>query len=107
MLDSLGEAHVVVDLLDTSEIMVVSFDDEPMEGFEGYLEKEDDPKEDQDIDELVEEQQMDQEVDDDMGEQQVDQEINEVEFSASDSSFDLVEEPEDESYLDYDPSRDH
>ena len=39
MADHLGEAYMVVDLLDTLQIVVVSFDDESMEGFEGYLEK--------------------------------------------------------------------
>jgi len=37
MPDSPGEAYVVVDLPDTSEIMVVSSDDKPMKGFEGHL----------------------------------------------------------------------
>jgi len=46
MSDSPGEAHVVVDLSDIPKIMVVSSDDEPMEGFEGHLEEEDDPEED-------------------------------------------------------------
>jgi len=52
--------------------MVVSSDDEPMEGFEGHLVEEDDVEEDKEIDEVVEEQQMDQEVDEDVAEQQVD-----------------------------------
>jgi len=51
MSDSPGEAHVVIDLPDTPEIMVVRSEDE------GHQEEEDDPKEDQDIDEAVVEQQ--------------------------------------------------
>ena len=47
MPDSLGEAHVVVDLHDTREIVVVSSEDE------GHQEEEDDPEENQDIDEAV------------------------------------------------------
>ena len=46
MLDSPREAHVVVNLLDTPEIVEVSSEDEAMEGFEGHLEEEDDPEED-------------------------------------------------------------
>ena len=42
----------------------------------------------------------------DVREQQVDQEIDEVEFGASNSSFDSGEELEDESDPDYDPYRD-
>ena len=45
MLDSLREAYVVVDLPDTSEIMVISSDDEPIEGFEDHQEEDDDPEE--------------------------------------------------------------
>ena len=45
MPNSPREAHVVVDLPNTPEIMIVSSDDEPMEGFEGHLEEEDDPEE--------------------------------------------------------------
>jgi len=55
MLDSSGEAHVVVDLLDTPEIVVRSSDDDPMEGLKNHLEEEDDLEEDQEIDEIVEE----------------------------------------------------
>ena len=40
-------------------------------------------------------------------EQQVEQEVDEVYSGVSDSRFDLGEEPEDESDLDYDHSRDH
>jgi len=97
---------VVVDLPDTLEVVVVSSNDEPMEGFEGHLEEEDDLGEDQDIDKVIEEQQMDQEVDEKVGKQQVDQEIDEVEFGPSDRSFDSGEEPEDEYDPDYDSSRD-
>ena len=96
MPNSPGKAHVVADLSDTPEIMVASFDDEPMQGFEGHLKEEDDP----------EEQQIDWEIDEEVGEQEVHQATNEVEFGASDSSFNLGEEPKDESDLDYDPSRD-
>ena len=46
MPDSLGEAHVVVDLPDTPEIVVVDSEDEAMKGFRGYLEDQCDPKED-------------------------------------------------------------
>ena len=49
MPDSPREAHVMVDLLNTQEIMVLSYDNEPMEGFED----EDDLEEDQKIDEIV------------------------------------------------------
>ena len=56
MPDSLGEAYVVVDLPDTSKVAIVTYDDEPMEDFEGHLEEEDDLEEDQEIDEVVEEQ---------------------------------------------------
>jgi len=55
---------VVIDLLDTPEIVVVS------SGDEGHLEEEDDPEEDQDIDEAVVEQQWDQEIDEMIVEQQ-------------------------------------
>jgi len=47
---------VVVDLPDTPEIVVVSFDDEPMAGFEDHLEEDDNPEENHKIDEVVEEQ---------------------------------------------------
>ena len=40
-------------------------------------------------------------------EQQVQQEIGDAESEASTSSFNSGEEPNDESDLDYDPSRDH
>ena len=43
--------------------MVLSPDDEPMEGLEDHLDDEDDPKEDQQIAKLVMEQHMGQEVD--------------------------------------------
>jgi len=46
MPDSPGEAHVVVDLLDTPKIVVVSSEDDAMEGFEGTLEEEGDLKQD-------------------------------------------------------------
>ena len=49
---------------------------------------------------------MDQEVKEDVGEQQVNQEIDEVELGASNSRFDLDEEPADESIPDYDLSSD-
>jgi len=39
-------------------------------------------------------------------EQQVEQEADEVDLEVSDSSFNLGEEPEEESNPDYDPSRD-
>jgi len=75
---------VVVDLPDTPKIVAVSSDDEPMDGFEGYLEEEDD----QEINEVVDEQQMDHEVDKAARKQQVNQKVDEVELGASDSSFD-------------------
>jgi len=46
MPDGPGEVHVMVDLLDTPEIMVPNLDDEPMEGLEDHLKDEDDPEED-------------------------------------------------------------
>jgi len=106
MPDSLGEAHVVVDLPDTPEIVVVSFEDDAMEGFEGHLEEEDDPEEDQDINEAVVEQRLDQEIDEVVVEQLVEQEAAEVESGLSNSSFYSGEESKDESDPDYDPSRD-
>ena len=107
MPDSPGEVHVVVDLHDTPKIMVFSPDDEPMEGLEDHLKDEDNPEEDQEIYEVAEEQQINQEIDETVGEQAEDQEIDEVKSGASDSSFDLGEEPKDDSNPDYDPSRDH
>ena len=62
----------MADLPDTSKVMVLNSNDEPMESFEGHLEEGDDPEEDQKIAEVVEEQQMDQEVEEDVREQQVD-----------------------------------
>ena len=47
MPDSPGEAHVVINLPDTAEMVVISSDDE------GHPEEEDNPEEDQDIDEAV------------------------------------------------------
>jgi len=44
---------MMVDLPETPEIVVVSSEDDGMEGFEGHLEEEDDPEEDQDIDKAV------------------------------------------------------
>ena len=49
MPESPREAHMVVDLPDTPKIVVLSSDNEPMEGFED----EDDLEEDQKIDEIV------------------------------------------------------
>jgi len=54
-----GEAHVVVVLPDTLEIVAVSSEDEAMEDFEGHLEEQDNLEEDEDIDEAVTEQQWD------------------------------------------------
>jgi len=48
---------MVIDLLDTPEIVVVSFKNE------GHPEEEDDPEENQDIDKEVVEQQWDQKTD--------------------------------------------
>jgi len=100
MPDSLGEAHVVRDLPNTPEIVVVSFEDE------GHPKEEDDSEEDQDIDEVVVEQQWDQEIDEVIVEQQVEQEVGDAESEASTSDFDSGKEPDDESDSDYDPSRD-
>ena len=86
---------MVVDLSNAPEIVVVSSDDEPVEGFDD---------EDQEIDEKIDEQQTDQEADEAVGEQQVDQEVNEVELGVSDSSLNSSEELEDESDPNYDPS---
>ena len=57
---------MVVDLPDTPKIMVLRYDDKPMEGLKDHLEEEDDPEEDQEIDEVVEEEQMNQEVEEDV-----------------------------------------
>ena len=56
MPNSPREIHVVVDLPDTPEIVILSFEDEAMEGFKSHMEEKDDPEEDQDIDEAVVEQ---------------------------------------------------
>jgi len=85
----LGEAQVVVDLPDLLEVVMISLDDEPIEEHKDHLSAEDDPEEDLDL-----------------KEQQVDQAKGDVESEASVSSFDLSEEPNDDSDLDYDPSRD-
>ena len=52
------------------------------------------------------EQQLDQEIDEVVVEQQVEQEADEVGLGVSDSSFNSYKPLEDESDLDYDPSRD-
>ena len=85
----------MVDLSDTREIVVVGFEDEDIEDFKGHLESEEDPKEDQDIDEAVVEQQCNQEIEDRVVEQQVEQEADEVESGVSDSSFNSIEELKD------------
>ena len=95
MPDSPVEAHVIVDLSDTPEIVVVSSEDEATEDFEGHLEKEDDPEEDKDIDEAVVEQQWDHKIDEMIVKQQVEQEADEVESGVSDSSFNSIEELKD------------
>jgi len=100
------ELHVVVAIPNTLEIMVLSPDEKPMEGLEDHLGDEDDSEEDQKIDEVGKEQQIDHGIDEAVGGQQKDQEITEVESGASDNSFDSVEEREDVSNPDYDPSRD-
>jgi len=46
MPDSPGEAHVVIDLPDSPDLVVISSEDE------GHQGEEDDPQEDQDIDEV-------------------------------------------------------
>ena len=66
---SLGEAHVVVDLLDAPEIVVLSPNDKPMEGLDDHLEEEDNPDEDQEIDEIVKEQPINEEIAEAVGEQ--------------------------------------
>lgn len=83
--------------------MIVSFDDEPIQDFEDHLEEEDDPE----IDQIEEEYSVKEKMVDAVGEQQEDQEVDEVEPGTSNSNFDLSEEPEDESDLNYNPSRDH
>jgi len=95
----------VVALPKTLEIAVVSSEDTAMEGFEGHLEEEDNPEEDQDIDEAMVEQQWDQDIDEMVVEQQVEQGADKVELGVSDSSFDPGEESEDESDPYYDPSK--
>jgi len=101
MPDSPKEAQVVIDLPDTPEIVVISSKDE------GHQDEEDDPEEDQDIHKAVIEQQWDQEIDEMIVEQQVEQEVDNVESEASTRSFDLGEEPDDESDPDYNSYRDH
>jgi len=54
----------------------------------------------------VVEQQWDWEIDEMIVEQYVELEVGDAELEASTSSFDSGEEPDDESDLDYDPSRD-
>ena len=63
MPNSPGKARMVVHLTDTPEIAVVSSEDEAIEGFDGHLEEEDDPEEDQNVNEAVLEQQWDQDID--------------------------------------------
>ena len=106
MPDSPGELLVVVDLLDTPKITALTPNDEPMEGLGDHLKEEDEPDEDQVVDTVVGEQQIDQEIDEAVREQQYEQDINKVEPGASDNSFYLGEEPEDESNSYYNPSRD-
>ena len=55
MPESPWEVHIVVDLPDTLEIVVLSPDDEPIKGLEDHLEDEDDPEEDYEIDKVGEE----------------------------------------------------
>jgi len=62
---------MVVDLPDTPEIVVASYKDEAIEDFEDHLEEEDDPKEHQNINEVMTEQQWDQEINEMIVEQQV------------------------------------
>jgi len=69
MPDTPEEVHVVVDLSDTPEIVVLSPDDAPIEGLEDHLEEVDDPEEDQEVDKVVGEQQIDKEIDEVVGEQ--------------------------------------
>ena len=76
---------MVVDLLDTPELVVLSFDDEPMEE-ESQEDSKDDPK---------------------LGEPKVDHGVKDLKWVVSDSSFNSGEEYEDEFNLDYDPSWDH
>ena len=60
---------MVVDLPDTPEIMVLRYDDKPMEGLKDHLQEEHDPKKDQEVDEVVGEQQIDQEINEAVGAQ--------------------------------------
>jgi len=55
MPDSPGEAHVVIELPDTPDLVVISSGDEGHQGEEDDLEK-DDPEQDQDIEEVGVEQ---------------------------------------------------
>jgi len=66
--DSPGEAHVVIDLPDGPDLVVIS------SGDEGHQEEEDDPEKDQDSDEVGVEQQWEQEVDELMMELEHEQE---------------------------------
>jgi len=68
MPESSGEVHVVIDLPDTSDVVVISSRDESHQG------EEDNPEEDQDIDEVGVEQQWEQEADELMVELQDEQE---------------------------------
>jgi len=97
---------VVIDLPDTLEVVVISSEEYR------HQEEEDDPEEDQEIDEVMVEQQWKQEIDqlmvelqDEQG-QQVQQEVGDAESKASTSSFDLGEEPDNESNPDCDLSTD-
>jgi len=67
---------VVVDLPKTPEIVVGSSENEGMKGFEGRLEEEDHPEEDQDIDKAMVEQHLDQEIDEMVVEQHIEQEAD-------------------------------
>ena len=108
-----GEAHVVIDILDTPNLVVISSSsgDEDNQGEEDDPE-EDDPEEDEDSVEMGIEAPGEQEVDElmvDLEEEhgpQVQQEVSNIELEASTSSFDSGEEPNDESDPVYDPSRD-
>ena len=103
MPESPGEAHEVINIPDTPDLVVIS-------SSEDHQEEEDDPKEDQGNEKMGIEQPGEQKEDEfmleDEDEPQVQLEVGDAESEASTSSFDSGEELDDESDPDYDPSRD-
>jgi len=106
MPDSSGKANMVINIPDTSDLVVIS------SGDEGHQGEKDDPEEDQGIGEVGVEQQWKQEADELMvepaeeHEPQVQQKVDDAESEASTSSFDSGKEPDNESDWNYDPSWD-